>query len=280
MRKRIKSENEIQHHRESMLTRFGLPFIGKTYGRLTILSVDMRDGTGNIWATCKCDCGKQKIARLPAIKAGQCLSCGCARRLLPADAIVLELFETGLSAEQIAHKFGLVGGASVRKILYQAGIKLPPVGSWKKHGGWATAEYKAWCSMLRRCHPRHPAGYYARGLRVCKEWQQDFVAFLAHIGPKPTPKHSVDRIKNHLGYYPGNVRWATQTEQMRNTRSNVLLTACGETLPLVVWAERLGMRGNSIANRLKRGWTPEMAVSTKPGNKHHIKRRYKNGRND
>ena len=69
--------------------------------------------------------------------------------------------------------------------------------------------------MKSRCQSNNPKfpEYGGRGIFVCDEWRSDFQAFLDHIGPKPTPEHSVDRIDNSLGYQPNNVRWATAEQQ-------------------------------------------------------------------
>ncbi len=85
------------------------------------------------------------------------------------------------------------------------------------------AEYSAWSMAKQRCgNPRHPrfADWGGRGIRVCDEWLHDFPAFLAHIGPRPGPEFSLDRIDNDGDYEPGNVRWATRVEQRRNRRLN------------------------------------------------------------
>src|SRR3954468_10898783 len=88
--------------------------------------------------------------------------------------------------------------------------------------GLRTPEYQAWLRMKKRCfNPRSKdyADYGGRGITVCDEWKDDFAAFMAHIGPRPSPVHSVDRIRNSEGYRPGNVKWSTRTEQSRNRRS-------------------------------------------------------------
>jgi len=258
------SPTSVRLQQEGMLRRFGLPFVGKKFGRLTIQRVEIRPGTGWLWAICSCECGNSTEVRLPQLKRGDPMSCGCLfreLRKLPSSAEVARLYtEDHLSTEQIAVKFGLKGSAPVRLDLNKSGVarRLPG-----KHRQYKTPEYQAWHSMKRRCMPNHPAGYYARGIRVCREWQKDFESFRIHIGPRPSLKHSVDRIKNHQGYRPGNVRWATAKEQMRNTRANVLLKFRGEKLPLVIWAERFGLRGATIQSRLQRGWSLEKALTTK-----------------
>ena len=128
-----------------------------------------------------------------------------------------------------------------------------------------TREYFVWRKMVCRCHDeRDPrfAYYGARGIAVCERWRNDLAAFLADVGQRPSPKHSLDRIDNDRGYEPGNVRWATQREQMRNTRKNRLLTVRGETRSLAEWAERFGIRSGAILYRLSRGWSHEAAVCT------------------
>jgi hypothetical protein len=82
-------------------------------------------------------------------------------------------------------------------------------------------EYDAWQAMKQRCsNPRLRTwkDYGGRGIRVCDEWRASFFAFFDHIGPRPSSKHSVDRIDVNGHYEPGNVRWATPLEQARNRR--------------------------------------------------------------
>jgi len=121
--------------------------------------------------------------------------------------------------------------------------------------------------MIHRCHnPRaHNFRYYgARGISVCREWRDSFEAFLSHIGLRPADKHSLDRIDNDGNYEPGNVRWATVTEQNRNNRQTHFIEAFGENLAITEWAERAGTTQQVISWRIANGWTPREAVSKDP----------------
>lgn len=83
----------------------------------------------------------------------------------------------------------------------------------------ANPAYANWRHIRRRCHDPMDTNFHkygARGITVYEPWRKDFLLFLSHIGEKPSPKHTVDRIDNSKGYYPGNIRWATRTEQNNN----------------------------------------------------------------
>ena len=135
----------------------------------------------------------------------------------------------------------------------------------KRHGKAGSTEWDAWRMMRYRCensgHPYYHH-YGGRGIRVCKRWRESFAYFYADMGPKPTPKHSLDRIDNDGPYSPENCRWATATMQHRNTRTNKLLTYRGETLCVAAWAERLGIKKGTLYSRLHQGWSVEKALTT------------------
>lgn len=131
------------------------------------------------------------------------------------------------------------------------------------HGLSKLPEYKIWLGMRCRCECPTATGYSRYGGRritVCDEWHL-FEAFYRDIGPRPSPKHTIERIDNALGYSKENCCWATRTEQMRNMGRNHLITFRGKTQCLQDWAAEMGTNKNTLRKRLKRGWSVERALT-------------------
>lgn len=133
-----------------------------------------------------------------------------------------------------------------------------------KHGNVGTTEHSTWAAMKGRCLNKNSpayADYGGRGIRVCERWL-DFRNFLEDMGRRPSKAHTIDRIDNDGNYEPGNVRWATHSEQCRNRRSNVLLTHAGRSMCLSDWAIAVGMQRATLERRLKKGWSLDDALNT------------------
>jgi hypothetical protein len=77
------------------------------------------------------------------------------------------------------------------------------------------------------------------------------------MGPKPSPRHSLERKDVNGNYDPENCRWATQTEQCRNKRTNHILIFCGEEMPLVEFCIRIGAEGSHARYHLAKGRSSE-----------------------
>lgn len=134
-----------------------------------------------------------------------------------------------------------------------------PTWHGESRGEKRTAEYRTWRSMWDRF--KYKEGYKDRP--VCERWKV-YENFLADMGRKPSPKHSIDRIDNNLGYFPENCRWATNLEQNYNRGDNRLLTFQGRTQPLTAWARELGFEPHLIELRLDKrmNWSVERALTT------------------
>ena len=85
------------------------------------------------------------------------------------------------------------------------------------------SEYTALANAGQRCANPNDSSYKdygARGITVHSSWRGEggFQRFMEHIGPKPSPELTLDRIDNDKGYEPNNVRWASRKEQLMNRR--------------------------------------------------------------
>lgn len=91
-----------------------------------------------------------------------------------------------------------------------------------------------WVAMRSRCYnvrSKDFSYYGGRGIDICQRWMRGengmsgFACFVADMGPKPSPEHSIDRINNDGHYEPGNCRWATSSQQRLNQRAKVICPA-------------------------------------------------------
>jgi hypothetical protein len=130
------------------------------------------------------------------------------------------------------------------------------------HRAKGTATHNTWCAMKQRCSdPHHPQfeHYGARGIKVCERWATSFTNFLADMGERP-PGLSIERNNNDGDYEPGNCRWATNSEQSRNRRSNINVERNGVTKCVKDWCEELGIPVDRVYGRVRRGETPSEAL--------------------
>lgn len=135
------------------------------------------------------------------------------------------------------------------------------------HGESLAPLYKVWRSMISRCENPNVEAYewYGKvGITVCQRWRNSYEAFRDDMGHPPFKGASIDRIDGSKGYEPGNLKWSTYSEQMRNKRTTNLVTHAGETMCMQDWAEKLGINRDTLDRRIAKGWSIEKALST-PG---------------
>lgn len=123
-----------------------------------------------------------------------------------------------------------------------------------RHGGRRTPEYASWSSMRDRCLNTNSKDYPrwgGRGIAICERWN-DFSNFLEDMGDRPVGM-TLDRIESDGDYEPSNCRWATPREQARNRKDLTIVKTPQGTMPLVDYADILGISKGAAHLRLSRG---------------------------
>lgn len=277
---------------------------GQRFGRLTVVRRATPTPSGKTRWECLCDCGEQTVVQTSCLRLRKrpTRSCGCLRALHNTAR------RQDLRGRRVGRLLVLAfAGAKSSKIqlwlcLCDCGRRVTvdgtrlrartTVGQTRscgclrqdsaranrfKHGMTNTPEGAAWRSMRDRCNRNNcwAFPYYGgRGIKVCRGWsgEDGFLNFYRDMGPKPSPRYTLDRRDNDHGYDCGkcedcrarhaipNCRWATRAEQSRNRRSNRFYTIDTERLCLSEWAARYGLTPTMLKRRLAGGMEIEEAI--------------------
>jgi hypothetical protein len=135
---------------------------------------------------------------------------------------------------------------------------------------WKVPEHTVWMLMRWRCNgkgsKRDTARYFGRGIRVCERWEESFENFYSDMGPRPSPKHTIERTDSNGNYEPSNCKWATMVEQANNRCNNRIVFYRGTKTTLRSAIRLAGdvVRKDTARRRLELGWSIELAVETPP----------------
>ena len=124
-------------------------------------------------------------------------------------------------------------------------------------------EYHTWKNMRARCNApcnKENGNYQKNNITVCERWN-DFLNFYNDMGPKPSNKHSIDRINNDGNYEPLNCRWANNTIQANNKSNNKLVNFDGKVFTISQLSEHLGLSRIALRKHLDKGRSAEEAIS-------------------
>jgi tRNA-binding EMAP/Myf-like protein len=204
-----------------------IDMVGKKYNFLTVIE-DLpprisKGGFSTRMVLCECECGKRVKVQAQHLRTGNTLSCGCKAR----DFTILYKTTHGLSKTRI---------------------------------------FKIWQGMKRRCSKN--AGevgkyYYDKGIRVCKEWSEDFMNFYNWAMEHGYSEElTIDRIDYNGDYEPKNCRWVDYKTQNNNKSNNIIVSYKGETMSLTQWAERYGVPSRVFHSRKRKGWDTETIFNT------------------
>ncbi len=212
---------------------------GQKFGRLLVLRRGPNLGKRVRWE-CACDCGTVLLVSATHLVT-DANSCGCLRRDRHAEY-----------------------ANSVRKAYQQTvtGTRINPL-------------YGIWRKMMDRCNNPDSSSYHwygKLGVRVCLGWSR-FETFVEEFGPRPSKKHSIDRVDTFANYscgkcdeclaegWPANCRWATAAQQGRNKRNTRVAEFGGVTLSVADWGDRLGIPASTLYQRID-AWGVHRALST------------------
>lgn len=195
---------------------------GTIFGALVVTGRDLErpNHRKRIYWFCRCACDRAISVRSDALTRGTSTSCGCVYK------------------------------------------RVPPNGD-RRHGLSGIPEHFVWLSIIRRCtNPKQKSWdkYGGRGIKICDRWLYSFENFYADMGPRPSPKHSIDHRDNDGDYEPNNCRWATQIEQANNTRRNHFVEFNGKRQTISQWARELGINMHTLNKRINRGTPVEIAL--------------------
>jgi len=246
-----------------------IDWTGKRIGLWTFVRFAGKDtnGDGHLLWEAHCDCGTVRNIR----PMGESQSCGCiarGRRQISETEMVGKQFGFLVALKPIGkkdgrphwlfrclkcgkdvelNKSGVVHGRRGARSRETVKMCAPCFRKSKvKHGqaGAAnkTSEYVAYHNAQQRCTNKNGREYHNYGGRGIEFRFESFEEFFAAVGPKPTPQHSLDRWPDNNGHYEvGNLRWATPTDQLRNTRLSSLASRSTEELK-----QELAKRAESV----------------------------------
>lgn len=118
--------------------------------------------------------------------------------------------------------------------------------------------YRRWDKIKQRCYNKNNHAYKhygGRGIVMCDEWRDDFMAFYDWAINNGYYKNlTIDRIDVNGNYEPNNCRWVDYTTQNNNRSNTIYITCNGKTQSVMQWCRELNLNPSTVYYRVKRGY--------------------------
>ena len=198
---------------------------GQRFGRLIVLKKsEKRDNKGNVFWTCRCECGKIKDICSRELRRRHSISCGCYNK---------------------EHNQNTLGQ---RRYM-------------KTHGKTNTKLYRVYRTMITRCCNKNCKkfnNYGGRGITVCPEWRKDFQTFYDWaISHGYKENLTIERIDVNGNYCPENCKWIPSYLQAKNKTTTHFIEYEGKIQTIQDWAKEKGINPDTIYQRYKNGYDIE-----------------------
>jgi hypothetical protein len=246
---------------------------GDKFNKLTYIrdsSLKYKYDRIGVW---RCDCGVENNIINYAVRSGNTKSCGCLHTIQIGKRYGSLVFEGYSGSSYGSNKKGfwrcdcgnvfeaINNNVKGKSVVMCKNCSVAAAGVAKRKHNCSNGKsklYHIWVSMKQRCYNQNNVEYKrygARGIKVCERWINSFENFREDMGERPSDNHSIDRIDVNGDYTPDNCRWATDTEQCNNKRSNRRYEFNGITKTTAEWGRYFGLSNASNITTLikKRG---------------------------
>ena len=198
--------------------------IGDRFGNLVVIGTSAPKHKERTYV-CRCDCGKEKIAKSSGLFYGETTSCGCMK------------------------------GQHVKEAMLKANGNKPFQNK---------AIVRLRQNMITRCYRKYSKSYKdygGRGITICNDWLNSYESFEKWCMENGWKEGlEIDRVNNNGNYSPDNCRFITRMENCNNRRTSRWITAFGETHTMADTARKYNVKYATLQSLLDRGMNPEVAI--------------------
>lgn len=125
-----------------------------------------------------------------------------------------------------------------------------------KHNMSKTTIYKIFIWIKNRCNNINNQAYKDYWWRWIRCERKSFEEFYSDLWCYYVKWLSIDRINVNWNYCKENCRWATQKEQMNNTRKSRIINYNWLSHTMKQWSEILWINYRTLSTRINRDWLP------------------------